>query len=46
MEALREFIVRWISENYGKDEAEDPCYDVNVLSEEIYNFIKGGHYGA
>ena len=28
---LEKLILEWIGENYGRDEQDDPCYDIGSL---------------
>ena len=32
---LEKLILEWIGENYGKDEQNDPCYDIGSLAGHI-----------
>lgn len=32
---MKKLILNWIRENYGKEEAENPCYDINKLAKHI-----------
>lgn len=37
---LKEIILDWIYENYGPQEAEDPCYDIDDLVNCIIKKVK------
>ena len=32
---LNKFITNWLVENYGKSEAEEPCYNLGLFIEEL-----------
>lgn len=36
-EKLKKLILRWIYENYGIQEMEEPCYDIDDLCEYLVN---------
>lgn len=35
-------ILLWIGNNYGSQEMEDPCYDIESMVDEIMQVIEGG----
>ena len=35
-ETIKELILKWIGLNYGTQEVEDPCYNIEALSEYLY----------
>ena len=37
---LKDIILNYIWENYGKSEENNPCYDINKLSKYILNRIE------
>jgi len=30
---MKEILLNWIKEHYGENEASNPCYDIDLLSE-------------
>lgn len=34
-EILKKIILKWIQDNFGSSEANDPCYNIDMLSEYI-----------
>lgn len=39
-ERIEELILDWIGANYGSNEAEDPCYNIEFLAEHLAESIK------
>lgn len=39
---IYEFLYRWVGKNYGTQEAEDPCYDLGTLANELANEFFNG----
>lgn len=33
---VERFMLKWVEDNYGPSEAEDPCYNMTELSEYLY----------
>ena len=41
-EKIKELILKWIGLNFGSQEMEDPCYNVDMLSEYLEKELKNG----
>ncbi len=40
VDTIKEAILLWIGEFYGESEMNDPCYDINKMSEAIAEALK------
>lgn len=36
---LEEFITKWVKDNYGANEADNPSWNIKALTDAITNFI-------
>lgn len=36
---LKEFITKWVRDNYGDNEADNPSWNIEVSADAIMNFI-------
>lgn len=36
---LEEFITKWVKDNYGDNEADNPSWNIEALADAITNFI-------